>query len=345
MVAQLDREYVRLGVGRMMRRLTSYALFEGRPHTTRGQWFNPVVFGLLRGLRALPGQPRVRSPIFITGLGRSGTTVLGLLFSLHDEVGFLNEPKAIWTLIEPRHDVTCDYTTGAAAFRLDPKAISDDTRETAHRLFARYLRLVGAKRVVDKYPELIFRVDYVLSLFPDARIIFITRNGIDACRSIALWSDRKGQADTSGVEDWWGRNGCKWKTLWQEFVLKDTRFEPLRALGPDGLDHSNRAAVEWIVTMEEGIEQIRRHPEQVYRIRYEDLVLDPDRELSPLLDWCHLSRDPAVYRYAASQLFSRPVAAMPAILPALEQPFRETMAALGYGDFLPGGEGLRAGCA
>ena len=43
MVAQLDKEYVELSKERALKRFLSYLFFEGRPHTTKGQWFNPVV--------------------------------------------------------------------------------------------------------------------------------------------------------------------------------------------------------------------------------------------------------------------------------------------------------------
>jgi len=94
MVAQLDKEYVELSKERALKRFLSYLFFEGRPHTTKGQWFNPVVFALLRLLAKLPGDKSLNKPVFITGLGRSGTTVLGLIMSVHKDLGYLNEPKA-----------------------------------------------------------------------------------------------------------------------------------------------------------------------------------------------------------------------------------------------------------
>ena len=343
MVAQIDGAYLRAGVGRAARRLASYALFEGRPITTRGRWANPLVFAWLRALAALPGRPAVKAPIFITGLGRSGTTILGLLLSLHREVGFLNEPKAIWSVIDPRHDVNGNYSRGGGVFRMPPAWVDERTRVRAARLYARYLRLVGARRVVDKYPELIFRVDYLLSLFPDARVVLITRNGIDACASIARWSREKGVDRDGGREDWWGREDCKWWRLWDELVVPDERLAALASRGTAGLDDVSRAAVEWVVTMREGMAQVARHPGRVYRVRYEDLVTDTARQLDALLAFCGLWRDPAVYAYATRRLYRLPRRPLPALVAGLDAVFQETMADLGYGDLLARAQSAGAG--
>ena len=136
MVAQLSRAYVGEGYATTVRRLVSYALFEGRPHTTRGQWFNPVVRAFLGVLRSFPARAEVCAPIFVTGMGRSGTTLLGLVLSLHRDVGFPNEPKLMWSMIDPRHDVSDDYSEGLGQFAMGCSDVTPTARETAIRLYA-----------------------------------------------------------------------------------------------------------------------------------------------------------------------------------------------------------------
>jgi hypothetical protein len=330
MVAQIDPEYCRFGLTKVARRLASYALFEGRPHTTKGQWFNPMVFGLLRTLATVPGTPRPQAPIFLIGLGRCGTTILGLLLSLHRDVGFLNEPKAMWNVIDPEHDVTGDYGSGPARFRLVPDTISKKQRVIAQRLYSRYALAVASRRVLDKYPELVFRIEYVLALFPDARFILIARNGRDACRSISTWSDRKGLAAGNETEDWWGRNDCKWRYLWDELVLGDPELGALHGLNPADLNQVNRAATEWIVTMREGLACVARHPEEVYLIRYEDLVAAPDTQLSALFRHCRLDPDADVLTYANKVLYKKAQAEKPALAPELLPLFDDVSSRLGY---------------
>jgi hypothetical protein len=330
MVAQLDRDYVEMGWGRAARRLASYALFEGRPATTRGQWVNPLVFGLLRTLARTGGAPRVRKPIFITGLGRSGTTILGLLLSLHRDVGFLNEPKALWHVIDSRQDINGNYAGATPRYRLGAADVTPQMRLHSHRIFARYLRGVGARRLVDKYPELVFRLPYVRELFPDAKTIFIYRNGVDACQSIVQWSQRLGREQHGQLEDWWGRNDSKWLNLWRELIQPDPRYADIAAAAPQSIGHADRAALEWIVTMREGLAQDRQAPGTLIKVRYETLVDEPETELMRLLGACDLERDDAIFRYAARRLKASPAKPMPKLTGPVQRWFDETMTALEY---------------
>ncbi|HFD32428.1 MAG TPA: sulfotransferase [Gammaproteobacteria bacterium] len=330
MVAQVDKEYANYGYGKLIRRLISYTLFEGRPHTTKGQWFNPVVFFILRILTALPGCPKLKQPIFITGLGRSGTTILGILLSLHEDVGFLNEPKAIWRIIDPKHDINGDYVSSGGIFRLKKDATNEHARKTAHRIFGRYLSIVQAKRLVDKYPELIFRVEYLLALFPDAKIIFISRNGVDATHSIALWSKRLGVEVNGRVDDWWGRGDIKWTYLREQIILQDADYTSVREVANEDLDHVNRAALEWIITMREGLKCLREHPDSIIHVQYEKLTVSPEIEISRLLKQCNLSQDSAVISHAKKKLYKNKLKKKPNLLAPIQILFDETMAELGH---------------
>ena len=75
MIAQLSPLYIRTRPLKAWGRLVSYALFEGRPATTKGRWINPLVLGLFALEKRLPALKRVEKPIYIVGVGRSGTTV------------------------------------------------------------------------------------------------------------------------------------------------------------------------------------------------------------------------------------------------------------------------------
>jgi len=292
MVAQLDKAYRRLGATRTLRRVASWALFEGRPHTTRGQWANPAILTWLKTIKALPGQPAVDRPIFVVGLGRSGTTILGKILSAHEDVAFLNEPKAIWTLIDPATDICGDYVDSGGRFFLNASDASDEKKTIAHRLFGRYVSLLREKRLVDKYPELIFRLEFVSALFDDALFVFITRNGIDACQSISNWSTRKG-----AVAD-----NIKWRYLCDELIRGNTRYRDLASLDLDSLPEVDRAAIEWLITTETGLEQLENRAANVALVRYEDLVADPDRAIAELNDHCGLRASDQMVTYAREVL-------------------------------------------
>jgi len=330
MVAQLDKEYVELSKERAIKRFFSYLFFEGRPHTTKGQWFNPVVFALLRLLAKLPGTKTVKKPVFITGLGRSGTTVLGLIMSVHKDLGYLNEPKAAWRLIDGKTDMLDDYVTGVGQYQLQARDVTDAMREKAQRIFARYLALIGRSRLLDKYPEHIFRVSYLLSVFPDAKIIFITRSGIDAVASIAKWSEVNGLEQGDSMEDWWGRNDAKWHYLCDQVLNTSGYKNALSTVDLLEIDHVNRAALEWVVTMDAGIKARQDFPKQIISVSYESLLNKPVDFFKDLFEFCELKQQQDVVDYAQSKIFQQRPRPMPELLPEIQRLFEATMSQLEY---------------
>ena len=121
-------------------RLMSYAFFEGRPVTTKGRWINPLVFSILKNVATNKNRYRpVEKPIFILGTGRSGTTILGIVLSMHREVGYLNEPKAIWHLIHPHEDIIGNYSQTNAKYRLTAEDAIDEMPRRACQMFGAYL--------------------------------------------------------------------------------------------------------------------------------------------------------------------------------------------------------------
>lgn len=338
MVAQLDSLYIRTSLSKTWTRLLSYVCFEGRPLTTKGQWINSLVLPFLALQKRLPQMKRVYKPIFIVGTGRSGTTVLGTILSMHRDVGFLNEPKALWHAIYPAEDLVGSYSRGVAKYRLDGTDASSDVRRAAHKIFGAYLALSSSRRVVDKYPELVFRVPFVRALFPDAKFIFLVRNGWDTCQSIKGWSKRLGVEVQTEKHDWWGADNRKWNLLWEQVISENQSIR-----GPSLNRHSlenplDMAALEWIVSMREGLAMMKQLPHDSYMIHYEDLVANPRRSLAKLAAFCELPPDERFLKYATQRLQTAPpkrdVDLHPAILPY----FEETMIALGY-------DSRRATCA
>jgi len=330
MVAQIDNTYKEYGIGKLLRRLVSYSMFEGRPHTTKGQWFNPVVRGFISTLKIIPQKNSTIKPVFIVGMGRSGTTILGLLLSVHKDVGFLNEPKAIWEIIDSRHDISGDYIADGGIYRLNEKDVSNIATRSAERIFSSYLKIIRGTRLVDKYPELVFRVDYLLKMFPDAKIVFITRNGSDAVHSVNSWSKHNGIAKKDSIEDWWGRDNIKWDYLTKQILLCDEYYKDVVSLISSETDHLTRAILEWIVTMREGMLQQEKYPRSMYKIAYEDLVANSDEELKNLFDFCELELDENVFSYAREKLYKMESKKKPNMEPMLEKIFDETMEKLGY---------------
>ena len=330
LLAQLDSIYIRSRPTKIVSRLISYALFEGRPLTTRGRWINPLVFAHFAVEKRLPQLKKVDRPVFILGTGRSGTTMLGILLSMHRQVGFLNEPKALWHSIYPDEDVIGSYSRGEAHYRLSAAQVTSKVKRNAHRLFGAYLSAVFSPRLVDKYPELVFRVPFVREIFPDARFILLVRNGWDTCASIEKWSQRLGKQVGMEAHDWWGVDQRKWKLMLRELIEPDAYFAGVLDVVSNLTQHTDMAAVEWIVTMREGLRRMRENGDSLMMVRYEDMVENPREVLGNIARFAELSDDETYLRYGKAVLHPAPRHAEFAMHPLLRPLFDETMQALGY---------------
>lgn len=337
MIAQLDREMIRTRPSKVPGRVISYALIEGRPLTTSGQWINPLVFAGYRMAQVVRAPNSDTDPIFVVGTGRSGTTILGKLFALHRQTAFLNEPKALWHHAHGAEDIIGSYSTGEAHIRLPVPAAADAGRmaQTISRVY-RWARFwSGAQRIVDKYPELIFRVPFVQSLFPGARLVAIIRDGVDTCSSVTNWSRRKSEARGDETHDWWGRNDRKWHMIVSELVPEQPDLAPLADMLAQTQDHRDRAAVEWIVSMR-AVDQTRHDtPEMLHVVRYEDLCEQPESELNAIFDFCNIARDPCVIKYAETSLIAAKQPGTLELTPELVEPFVATLMAMGYEASVP----------
>ena len=249
---------------------------------------------------------------------------------MHREVGYLNEPKAMWHLIHPHEDIIGNYSQSHAKYRLNAEDATDEMRQRAAQMFGAYLTTTRSERLVDKYPELIFRVDFVRALFPDARFIFLVRNGWDTCHSIATWSERLGVSVKGEKHDWWGVENRKWLLLVDQLVKTNSAFSEIADKVEHFERHLDRAAVEWIVTMQEGLRLMETYPDCTHLVRFEDLTAKPDETLSALCDFCELSTDTTFREYARQTLHPVPARKPFDIHPEIAPMFYETMEELEY---------------
>jgi hypothetical protein len=331
MIAQIDSAYINARPWKLWSRMISYALFEGRPLTTRGQWINPLLFAHFAIEKRLPVRRKISKPVFILGTGRSGTTILGIVLSMHRDVGFLNEPKALWHAIHPGEDLIGSYNRNYARYRLTETDASDAVIQAAHRLYSAYLSATFSRRIVDKYPELIFRIPFIRSIFPDAKFLFLTRNGWDTCHSIMHGSERLGQQHNSEIHDWWGVNRRKWDLLTAEIVSRHADLSTHVSAMKTWNEQVDMAAVEWIVTMREGLSLLKQLPDDILHVRYETLCSDPQKTMARIVDFLELADDDEPFFQYALSSFKPPVVRTPCRLnPLIHEPFLGTMRELGY---------------
>jgi len=326
MIAQLDAKYIRSNPGRVFPRLISYFFFEGRPLTTSGRWFNPITFAALRKAAKSPVNPAVESPVFITGTGRSGTTILGKVLSVHPEIGFLNEPKAIWHLANPSDDLIGNYSDKPGSFFLGSADVTPDKAQLVKAIYSSYLKLSGANVILDKYPEMIFRTEYLNSLFHAPRFIFLHRNPWDTISSTVKWSSTHG----NDHEDWWGHNQRKWKLLVEQVVSQDPMLAEQQQVISKFTSQYDKAATEWIVTMNRAIQSMQMVPDRFIRIGYESLTQHPEQSLNNICRFIGVASNQQMIDYGSGVLKARTRNQTVEIHPALEEPIRKTAATLGY---------------
>ena len=329
MPAQVDKQIYFLRPLKAIGRVLCWALVEGRPLTTRGRWINPLVFVGYRLAQIFPGSEQAQQPIYVVGTGRSGTTILGKILSVHKDVVFLNEPKALWHYAYPDEDIIGSYSKAPGRLRLRPEDANDQTKAKLTRVYSGILRFLGSKKIVDKYPEIVFRIEFVLRLLPKARFIAITRDGVDTCTSVTAWSE-KHQTSANGLHiDWWGANDRKWKALVDELLVEHLDLLEFRDDLVRTVDHRDRAAVEWIVSMRE-VQAVTSRHSSITTISYEALCTDADEAIDTILKHCDLEPDHAVNEYARHALHGAPKYSDLELMPELVQPFKNTLIDMGY---------------
>lgn len=328
MVAQVDKIYWKLNKRATLKRFISYLFVEGRPVTTKGSFINFFVFPFLRFLSKIP-VVKYDQPIFILGMGRSGTTILGVLLSMHRDVCFLNEPKAGWNIIDPIEDVSGNYNKGLSKYRLDENDADTVKIRTARRLYRMYSRLMFSKQIIDKYPELSFRTKYVKKIFPKAKFIILIRDGRATAQSVSNWNKRHCKTTRHGeVHDWWGVNDRKWLNMVNELAKSDEDFLPmvdqLFQLDCD----TDRAIVEWILTMRESERIKQDFPNDTLEVRYE--ALHQDSTIEKILRFCDLNSDRLMLEYWKSKLSTPPTYPDPVLSPDLQNLLNQTLTMKGY---------------
>lgn len=120
-----------------------------------------------------------KTPLFVVGLPRTGTTLTERILSSHSQVESIGETQVLHMLlrrasrIETRGELTAEVVAAAA------KAPADEIARDYMDAVA--YRLGDAPFFIDKLPENVLNLGFVAKAWPDARMVHLRRHPMDAC--------------------------------------------------------------------------------------------------------------------------------------------------------------------
>jgi hypothetical protein len=209
------------------------------------------------------------SPVFLFGIPRSGTTLIGEMLHRHPQVETFDEVDPLPDLvgIENARRRAAGDRNGLAGLLARPQPFeprdAETMRETFHSLLKRHEKHPDRPVKVDKSPLGLVYIGLVARLFPRARVVLVLRHPADVCLS------------------------C----LMQEFAPTDAlaSFTSVQETG----DLYNRVMSFWT-------EATATVPLPIHTVRYEALVEDPESEMKRLTGFLGLGWDPGVLDHRRS---------------------------------------------
>ena len=228
---------------------------------------------------------RVERPVFVVGAPRSGTM---LLYSV-----LRSSPRlAHWRPTEAHEVWELDHHPAQHGWVSNVLTAADATPEVTKRIRRSFLLVTGRrKRLIDKTPRNVLRVPFMNAVFPDARFIYLKRDGRENVNSlINAWRSKRYRTyrlpephRIPGVDP-----------VWWKFVLYPGWEQDID--GPVELV----CAKQWMASNEHAMKGRSEIDEERWtEIRYEDLVDNPVAEVGRLMDFIDVPYDDVVRRRAA----------------------------------------------
>lgn len=201
-----------------------------------------------------------RSPIFIVGMPRTGTTLVDRIISSHPQVQSAGElqamPVAVKRLSGTASRTVIDPETVAASMRIDPAQLRAAYLENASPHVPD-----GAHRFIDKLPANFLYVGHMARAMPDARIVCLRRDPMDT-----VWSNYKNLFASQSMF-----------YAYSYDLLDTARYYARFAQLMDIWD--------------------RLFPGRVLQLSYEELVADQEGQTRRLLEHCSLPWDEACLHF------------------------------------------------
>jgi hypothetical protein len=228
------------------------------------------------------------SPVIIIGAPRSGTNMLRDLLTALDGYGTwpCDEINYVWRHGNVRHP--SDRFTAAMA--------TPEVAAYIRSQFDRFARSNDLSTVVEKTCANSLRVAFIDRILPDARFVYIYRDGIDAAASaMKRWTAKAELGYLARKARWVPPSDLPYYGM--RFIknrVHKLRSEDKRlAFWGPALDDMQQilanhpldevCALQWAACVDTSLDELADVPEErVHRIKYEELVTDPDAGLKAL---------------------------------------------------------------
>jgi tetratricopeptide (TPR) repeat protein len=171
---------------RLMLAIESEQRGAASPSEDPGQWLLRAYTADEAARWSPPAAPADRTPIFVVGFPRSGTTLLENMLDAHPGLQALEEKPAIDAILaelERRGNVD----SGLAM--LDGPTV-EELRATYWREVGRHLELRPGARLVDRYPLNMARLAVIARVFPGAPVVLALRHPCDVVLSCFMQNFR-----------------------------------------------------------------------------------------------------------------------------------------------------------
>jgi tetratricopeptide (TPR) repeat protein len=203
-----------------------------------------------------------RSPIFVVGLPRSGSTLVEQILASHTKVEGTRELADIPRIVQTLQGRELDSDNPRY-----PRVLAELPPEELQRLGQKYIDdtrvyRTGKARFVDKMPNNFRHIGLLHLMLPNAKIIDTRRNPLDCCFSNFKQLFASGQEFTYSLED-----------IGRYFLT----YEELMA--------------HWNAVL----------PGKVLRLQYESVVDDLEAGVRRILDFCELDFEPGCVEFYKTQ--------------------------------------------
>jgi hypothetical protein len=192
-------------------------------------------------------------PIFIGGVGRSGTTLLRVMLDAHPNISCGPELK-ILPFIGQLHKVLLGpWAPSMCYYQNAPADVSRHCRRLIESFVETFRRVSGKPRWAEKTPDNVLHMVSLGAIFPDAQFLHVIRDGRDvACSLVTMhWIN-----PVTGQKAWHTQSITNAARYWRQVV-----------------EAAHRQAA---------------HPSlagRVLEVRYERLVTEPERTLREVLEF------------------------------------------------------------